>query len=442
MRGLADKIAIVTGAGGAIGRAISLRLADEGDFVGVLDRDEEAAAETVQLIAVEGGRAESLIADITDYAAIERVVQHFEQHRGPIDILVNNAGWDRRQLSRYRPALVGAARRDQSHRPLEHASRRGSRHGRAGGTVVNIFVRRRSRWLLRRIGLRRRQGRHHLLHENPGAGNWPAAASTSTSSAPDRPIRRCWHPSPARARRATSCAALQRAIPMKRLGQPGDIAGIVTFLASEEAQFITGQVISVSGGLTMQRLGALCIAKHSFRLAISTISPTRQRGILAILDSACPSLARRASERGRTPKAATGGATGGCPPVQIHLYISSPWLGIFPRSLKRNTKPIASHRQSPGVSPRMSYEDVLYEERDGVATITINRPQVHNAFRADVRRVDRGVLRAGGSPEVGVIVLSGAGRQSFLQRRRSVGPGSADTAGTARWACRSSKCKA
>ena len=71
-------------------------------------------------------------------------------------------------------------------------------------------------------------------------------------SAPARPIRRCWRRLPVRAKRGISCGtALQRAIPMKRLGQPGDIAGIVAFLASEEAQFITGQVISVSGGLTM-----------------------------------------------------------------------------------------------------------------------------------------------------------------------------------------------
>ena len=79
MRGLREKVAVVTGAGGAIGRAISLRLADEGVFVGVLDRDEAAAAETVQIIATEGGRTDGLIADITDYGAIETVIAHFEK---------------------------------------------------------------------------------------------------------------------------------------------------------------------------------------------------------------------------------------------------------------------------------------------------------------------------------------------------------------------------
>jgi 2-hydroxycyclohexanecarboxyl-CoA dehydrogenase len=253
MRGLADKIAIVTGAGGAIGRAISLRLADEGVLVGVLDRDEAAAAETVQLIAVEGGRAESLVADITDYAAIERVVQHFEHHRGPLDILVNNAGWDRAgnfldtdpllwerivainltgPLNMHHVVVRGMAQRGRG--TVVNISSDAGRVGSSGESVyaaakggIIAFTKTLARELAGR-GI-------NLNVVCPGPTDTPLLASFAGVGEAGDKLR----------------AALQRAIPMKRLGQPGDIAGIVAFLASEEAQFITGQVSSVSGGLTM-----------------------------------------------------------------------------------------------------------------------------------------------------------------------------------------------
>jgi 2-hydroxycyclohexanecarboxyl-CoA dehydrogenase len=253
MRGLEDKVAVVTGAGGAIGRAISLRLADEGVFVGVLDRDDAAAAETVQIIATEGGRAESLIADITDYAAIEEVIARFEKSRGPIDILVNNAGWDRAgNFLDTDPLLWERIVTINLTGPLNmhHVVVRGMAH-RGRGTVVNIssdagrvgssgesvyaaakggiiaFTKTLARELAG-VGV-------NLNVVCPGPTDTPLLASFAGSGEAGDKLR----------------AALQRAIPMKRLGQPGDIAGIVAFLASEEAQFITGQVISVSGGLTM-----------------------------------------------------------------------------------------------------------------------------------------------------------------------------------------------
>ncbi|HVU88609.1 MAG TPA: glucose 1-dehydrogenase [Pirellulales bacterium] len=253
MRGLADKIAIVTGAGGAIGRAISLRLADEGVFVGVLDRDEAAAAETVQVIATDGGRAESLVADITDHAAIERVVHQFEHTRGPIDILVNNAGWDRAgnfldtdpllwerivainltgPLNMHHVVVRGMAQRGRG--TVVNISSDAGRVGSSGESVyaaakggIISFTKTLARELAGR-GI-------NLNVVCPGPTDTPLLASFAGSGEAGEKLR----------------AALQRAIPMKRLGQPGDIAGIVAFLASEEAQYITGQVISVSGGLTM-----------------------------------------------------------------------------------------------------------------------------------------------------------------------------------------------
>src|SRR5579863_2379821 len=95
MRGLNDKRAIVTGGGGAIGRAISRRLAEEGVVVGILDLNGAAAEETAGLIRQAGGRAYSYVTDIATYADVERAAAAFERDAGPAEILVNNAGWDR-----------------------------------------------------------------------------------------------------------------------------------------------------------------------------------------------------------------------------------------------------------------------------------------------------------------------------------------------------------
>src|SRR5437868_4135207 len=95
MRGLKGKAAIVTGGGGGIGRAICLRLAEEGVTVGVFDRNAEAGAAVAADIAGTGGRAHVQAVDITDHAAVAAAVAAFEAAAGPTDVLVNNAGWDR-----------------------------------------------------------------------------------------------------------------------------------------------------------------------------------------------------------------------------------------------------------------------------------------------------------------------------------------------------------
>ena len=97
MKGLESKIVIVTGAGGAIGRAISARFAEQGSVVGVFDKTQKGAADTVELITRAGGRAHPVTCDLTDYQAEDRRVAELESRAGPIDVLVNCAGWDRLQ---------------------------------------------------------------------------------------------------------------------------------------------------------------------------------------------------------------------------------------------------------------------------------------------------------------------------------------------------------
>ena len=95
MRGLEKKVALITGGGGAIGRALCRRFAEEGSVVGIFDVNEETAIETATMIEAAGGRASVQQVDITDYDAVAAAVSAFEDTVGPTDILVNNAGWDR-----------------------------------------------------------------------------------------------------------------------------------------------------------------------------------------------------------------------------------------------------------------------------------------------------------------------------------------------------------
>ncbi len=94
MRGLKDKVVIVTGAASGIGRAIALRFGAEGAFVAVFDINDAGAAETAAAIAAAGGKARATHVDITDHASIEAGVDALEKAEGRIDVLVNNAGWD------------------------------------------------------------------------------------------------------------------------------------------------------------------------------------------------------------------------------------------------------------------------------------------------------------------------------------------------------------
>jgi 2-hydroxycyclohexanecarboxyl-CoA dehydrogenase len=243
MRGLAGKAVLVTGGGGAIGSAICRRFAAEGARLLVADRVRESA----ERIAAEC-RGSALVFDIADYAAAKLALA-----QQAVDVLVNNAGWDRFQ------SFVDTQREDWEQ--LIAINLRGPLNmhhivlpqmlARGQGRIVNIASD------AARVGSSGEAVysacKGGLISFSKTVAREVARKGITVNvvcpGPTDTPILRGFLGEGEAGQKVYD--ALVRAIPMKRVGQPDDIPGMVAFLASDEAAFITGQVISVSGGLTM-----------------------------------------------------------------------------------------------------------------------------------------------------------------------------------------------
>ena len=236
------KTVLVTGGGGAIGSAICRRFSKTHRVL-VADKNREAAERVAREVS---GKA--LVFDISSYADARRVLQH-----ETVDVLVNNAGWDRFQN------FVDT--KPEEWDTLIDINLRGPLHmhhlvvpqmlARGSGRVINIS------------SDAARVGSSGEAVYSACKGGIIAFSKTLAREVArkgitvnvvcpgptDTPILRGFLGEGEAGQKVYD--ALVRAIPMKRVGQPDDIPGIVAFLASDEAAFITGQVISVSGGLTM-----------------------------------------------------------------------------------------------------------------------------------------------------------------------------------------------
>ena len=248
MRGLKGKTVIVTGGGGAIGGAICRRFAGYGAKVGVFDKNLEGARKVAAEIA---GFAAGV--DIADYAAVGEAIAAFETEAGPTDILVNNAGWD--QFANFVDTtpelwdkLIDINLRgplNMSHFVLKTMVARGSGRivniasdaGRVGSSQEAVYSACKGGIIAFTQTVAREVARKGITLNAvcPGPTDTPLLAAVAGADERGQKVR----------------AALVGAIPMKRVGQPEDIPGAVCFLASDDAAFITGQTISVSGGLTM-----------------------------------------------------------------------------------------------------------------------------------------------------------------------------------------------
>lgn len=253
MRGLEGRVALVTGAAGGIGREICKRIAEEGVRVVATDLNGEALDQLAEDLSGRTGDIVPMILDITDMAAVEAVVQRVESDHERIDILVNNAGWDVakpfvetgpelwEQLIRVN--LMGPLNLQRAVLPGMIAAGGGkiinmaSDAGRVGSSGESVYSACKGGIIAFSKTLAREQASNGILVNAvcPGPTDTPLLRSFVGQGEYGDKIYE----------------GLKRAIPLKRLGQPQDLPGIVAFLASSDADFITGQTISVSGGLTM-----------------------------------------------------------------------------------------------------------------------------------------------------------------------------------------------
>ena len=253
MRGLKGITALVTGGASGIGRATCLRLGEEGCKVGVFDINGEGAGVTAQQIVATGGSAIARCLDITDLSGVEREVKSFEAEMGGTDILVNNAGWDaispfletdpelwRRviginlfgPLHMHYAVLPGMVERGRG--KVVNVS---SDAGRVGSSGEAVYAAAKGGIIAFTKTLARELARSNIQLNTicPGPTDTPLLQEVAGEGETGAKI----------------IDGLTRAIPMKRLGTPDDYPGLIAFLASSDADYITGQTISVSGGLTM-----------------------------------------------------------------------------------------------------------------------------------------------------------------------------------------------
>ncbi len=248
---LAEKVAVVTGAASGIGRAIAVGLARAGAAVAVVDVNLGGAEETVRAIETEGGRARAWQADVARRSEVDAVVAGILAAWGAVHILVNNAGWDRpmpfvetteefwdKVLA---VNLKGPIICTRAVLPPMIAQGYGkivsvaSDAGRVGSTGEAVYSAAKGGVIAFTKAVAREVARHRINVNCvcPGPSDTPLFRTEFVAVNPKL------------------SASLARVIPWGRLGQPDDVAPAVVFLASDEAGYVTGQTLSVSGGLTM-----------------------------------------------------------------------------------------------------------------------------------------------------------------------------------------------
>ena len=243
---LAGRIALVTGASRGIGRAIATMLARQGATVVAAARGNNAAA-TVDAIAAAGGNAEVASVDVADAAATDALVAGTLERHGRIDILVNNAGIARDQL------MLRMKREDWDAVIATNLTAAFS----LTQAVLKPMIRQRGGRIIcisSVVGQSGNAGQANYAASKAGLIGFVKAVAQEVASrnitanvvAPG-----LIETDMTRAITDTAREDWASKIPLKRLGTPDDIAAAVCFLASDEASYITGQVLAVNGGMYM-----------------------------------------------------------------------------------------------------------------------------------------------------------------------------------------------
>lgn len=253
MQRFIQKTVIVTGGGGGIGSATCQRLAAEGAAVAVFDRDLAAAERVTQSIKQAGGQATAFECDITQRSQVDAAVQAASDQLGAISVLVNNAGWDvfkpfvkstpdewerliainltgaLHMLHAVLPSMVS-----QGYGRIVNIASDAARGGSSGEAVYSACKG-------GLVALSKTLAREHARHGITVNAVCPGPTDTALLAGVAEGAR-----DPAKL-----IEAFKSAIPMGRLGQGSDLASAIAFFASDDASFVTGQVLSISGGLTM-----------------------------------------------------------------------------------------------------------------------------------------------------------------------------------------------
>ena len=248
------RVALVTGGGQGIGRGIAAARAERGAHVVVADISADTARETAEALVKEGAVALDVTVDVCDRRSVESAVERVTRELGPVEILVNNVGWD--DLMPFLDTteelwdrildlnFKGTLRMTQTVLPgmLERRFGRvvniGSDAGRVGSSLESVYSGAKGGIIAFTKTLAREVARHGVTANTvcPGPTDTPALRhfADRQGDAAEKVL-----------------SGMSKAIPMNRLAEPADIGAAVAFFASESAGYITGQTLSVSGGLTM-----------------------------------------------------------------------------------------------------------------------------------------------------------------------------------------------
>lgn len=240
--GIRGRSAVVTGAGSGIGRASALALAAEGAQVIVADIQIEAGQQVVDEIGARGGAARFAQCDVTDEASVAATIRDVLASEGRLDIMVNNAGigpvqgpllestaedWDRVYAVNLRGVFFG----------VKHAARAMLQHG---GSIINLAS-------IAGLAGAPLLGPYGATKAGVIQLTQTAALELARRGVRVNAICPGWVETPILGEAERSM--LVRQIPLSRIGQPQDVAGMVVYLASDAAAFITGSAFRVDGGM-------------------------------------------------------------------------------------------------------------------------------------------------------------------------------------------------
>ena len=249
---LKDQVAIITGGGRGMGRADCLLLAAEGATVICCDKIGESTRKVAAEVREHGGVAEAYELDITKPNDVARVVKEVAEKYKRIDVLVNNAGFDDiKPFIQTTEAdwdfLIGLNLKGHLHvtrAVLPHMIERNygtivfiaSDAGRVGSTGESVYGAAKAGLIGFTKSLAREEARHGIRVNciSPGLTDTPQFQANLADPKIGKIMR-----------------SVEKWIPLKRFGQPEEIAKAVLFFVSSDSSFVTGQVLSVSGGLTM-----------------------------------------------------------------------------------------------------------------------------------------------------------------------------------------------